>query len=65
MKDTIMRQLVRIGTDTSKKVFQLHGVDADEQVVLSRKLSRHQMVRFFEKLPPTVIGIKACGASHH
>ncbi|MCE2580637.1 IS110 family transposase [Komagataeibacter sp. FNDCR1] len=60
-----MRQLVRIGMDTSKKVFQLHGVDAEERVALSRKLSRHQMIRFFEKLPPTVIGIEACGASHH
>lgn len=60
-----MHQLVRIGMDTSKKVFQLHGVDAEERVALSRKLSRHQMIRFFEKLPPTVIGIEACGASHH
>lgn len=60
-----MSQLIRIGMDTSKKVFQLHGVDADERVVLSRKLSRHQMIRFFANLPPTVIGIEACGASHH
>ncbi|MCJ8352851.1 hypothetical protein [Novacetimonas hansenii] len=34
MKETIMRQLVRIGMDTSKKVFQLHGVDAEERVAL-------------------------------
>lgn len=60
-----MSQLIRIGMDTSKKVFQLHGVDADERVVLSRKLSRHQMIRFFTNLAPTVIGIEACGASHH
>ncbi|MCJ8355710.1 IS110 family transposase, partial [Novacetimonas hansenii] len=59
-----MPQLIRIGIDTSKKVFQLHGMDAEELVALGRKLSRHPMIRFFEKLPPTVIGIEACGASH-
>jgi transposase len=51
--------------DTSKTVFQLHGVNAAEEVVLRRKLRRKEMVKFFEKLPATVIAIEACGASHH
>jgi transposase len=51
--------------DTSKHIFQLHGVDAAEQVVLRKRLGREQMVDFFAKLPPTVIGMEACGASHH
>lgn len=50
VKETIMHQWVRIGMYTAKKVFQLHGVDAQERVALNRKLSRHQMIRFFEKL---------------
>src|SRR5471030_1671751 len=50
--------------DTSKHIFQLHGVDAAEQVVLRRKLRRSQVLSFFAKLPPTVIGMEACGASH-
>jgi transposase len=50
--------------DTSKHVFQLHGVDAAEVPVLRKKLRRKEMVTFFEKLPPTVIAIEACGASH-
>lgn len=60
-----MEQITRIGMDTSKKVFQLHGVDAAERPVLRKKLTRREMVRFFEKLPPTVIAIEACGSSHH
>lgn len=60
-----MEQPIRIGMDTSKSVFQLHGVNAAEEVVLRRKLRRKDMVRFFEKLPPTVVAIEACGASHH
>src|ERR1700742_505466 len=51
--------------DTSKHVFQLHGVNAAEAVVLRKKLRRKEMVAFFEKLAPTVIAIEACGASHH
>ena len=60
-----MDQISRIGMDTSKHVFQLHGVNAAEEVVLRKKLRRKEMVAFFEKLAPTVIAIEACGASHH
>ena len=60
-----MNQIIRIGMDTSKHFFQLHGVDAAEQPVLRRKLRRHQVLAFFAKLPPTVIGMEACGAAHY
>ncbi len=60
-----MEQIMRIGMDTSKHVFQLHGVNAAEQPVLRKKLHRKEMVAFFEKCPPTVIAIEACGGSHH
>ncbi len=60
-----MEQITRIGMDTSKNVFQLHGVDATEKPVLRKKLTRREMTRFFEKLPPTVVAIEACGSSHH
>jgi transposase len=51
--------------DTSKHIFQLHGVNAAEEPVLRKKLRRKEMFAFFEKLAPTVIAIEACGASHH
>src|SRR6201991_1311768 len=51
--------------DTSKHIFQLHGVDAAEQVVLRKKFSRKLVLEFFAKLPPTVIGMEACGASQY
>ena len=60
-----MEQLTRIGMDTSKHIFQLHGVNAVEAPVLRKKLRRRDMVAFFAKLNPTVIAIEACGASHH
>ncbi len=51
--------------DTSKHVFQLHGVNAAEEAVLRKKLRRQDLIAFFDKLPPTMVGIEACGGSHH
>ncbi len=59
-----VEQISRIGMDTSKHFFQLHGVNAAEVPVLRKKLRRKDMIAFFEKLAPTAIAIEACGASH-
>jgi transposase len=55
----------RIFIDTSKQVFQVHGVDAAEQPVLRRKLRRSEMIPFFAALAPTPVGLEACGAAHY
>ena len=60
-----MEQVIRIGLDTSKHVFQVHGVDGSERAVLRRQLSRVQVEKFFAGLAPTVVGLEACGASHY
>ena len=60
-----MEQVSRIGLDTSKRIFQVHGVDKAERPVLRRKLSRSAMMAFFAKLPPTIVAMEACGASHY
>src|SRR4051794_29436554 len=60
-----VEQVSRIGMDTSKHIFQLHGVDATERPVLRRKLRRRDMIAFVERLSPTRVAIEACGASHH
>jgi transposase len=51
--------------DTSKYIFQLHGVDAAERVVLRKQLARKAMLKFYADLPPTLVVIEACGAAHH
>src|SRR5260370_35623948 len=58
-------RIIRIGLDTSKHVFQVHGVDENEQPVVRRRLGRSEVERFFAKLAPSRIGLEACGASHH
>jgi transposase len=58
-------ELKRVGLDTSKAVFTVHGVDHGERVVVRRDLKRSALEGFFAKLAPTVVALEACGASHH
>ena len=60
-----MQSITTIGLDIAKSVFQVHGVDAAGQVVLRRQLKRRYVLKFFEKLPPCLVGIEACASSHH
>jgi len=55
----------RIGIDLAKQVFQVHGVDGQEKVVVRKKLSRAQMLVYFQKLPPCLIGMEACSSAHY
>ena len=54
-----------IGLDLAKSVFQVHGVDASGVVVVRKTLRRAQVLPFFAKLPPCLVGMEACGTSHH
>src|SRR5215813_5602092 len=56
---------IRIGLDIAKNVFQAHGVDDKGTVVIRKRLRRPDILRFFASLPPCLIGIEACSASHH
>ena len=56
---------LRIGLDIAKSVFQVHGVDAEGNVILRRQLKRRYILAFFQKLPPCLVGIEACASSHH
>ena len=60
-----MNKISVIGLDLAKNLFQLHGVDADGEVVLRKQLKRAQLHRFFAKLPPCLIGMEACGGVHY
>jgi transposase len=55
----------RTGMDTSRSMFQLHGVDDNDVVGVRRHFRRTEMIRYFEKLPPTLVAIESCGRSRH
>ena len=60
-----MQTVTTIGLDIAKSVFQVHGVDANGQVVIRRQLKRRYILAFFQKVPPCLVGIEACASSHH
>src|SRR3979490_1985058 len=64
-REPSVAKIIRIGVDTSKSVFVLHGVDTAEHAILRKKLRRKQVLEFFAKLEPTKVGLEACGGSHY
>ena len=58
-------QISTIGLDIAKNVFQVHGIDAAEKVVVRRRLRRRQVLEFFKALPPCLIGMEACATAHY
>ncbi|MBT3764711.1 MAG: IS110 family transposase [Rhodospirillales bacterium] len=60
-----MNEVITIGVDLAKNVFQIHGVDAEGAVIIRRQLRRRQVLPFFKKQPSCLVGIEACATSHH
>ncbi len=60
-----MTEVTTIGLDLAKSVFQVHGVDASGKSVIRRQLRRRQVLAFFKRLPPCLVGLEACASSHY
>lgn len=60
-----MKQVSTIGLDLSKHVFQVLGADNEGSRVFNRKLRRNEVLRFFGRLPPCLVGMEECGAAHY
>jgi len=60
-----MSEIITIGIDIAKNVFQIHGVDETGEVVVRRQLRRRQVLPFFHRLPACLVGMEACASSHH
>lgn len=58
-------QVTTVGLGLAKNIFQVHGITDDGEVAFNRALRRAQLLKFFEYLDPCLVGIEACGTSHH
>lgn len=56
--------MTTIGLDLAKYVFQVHGVDAEGNVVEKRRLRRSQVIAYFASIPPCLVGMEACATAH-
>jgi transposase len=59
-----MSEIITVGLDLAKNVFQVHGSDDSGRAVLRKKLRRTQVLEFFSQLPPCVVAMEACGGAH-
>src|SRR5262245_8527828 len=60
-----MGEVIIIGLDIAKSVFQVHGIDVDGTVVIRKRIGRARVMEFFAALRPCLIGIEACPTAHH
>src|SRR4029077_338734 len=60
-----MQTITTVGLDIAKSVFQVHGIDAEGQVVIRRQLKRRYVLAFFQKLAPCLVGIESCASSQY
>jgi transposase len=60
-----MSEVIIVGLDLAKGVFQVHGEDAEGHKLLARPLRRSQTGAFFAKLPACVVAMEACASAHH
>lgn len=64
-KDRSMEKITTVGLDLAKSVFQVHGIARDGTVIVRRALRRFQVLDFFRRLQPCLVGMEACGSAHH
>jgi transposase len=62
---TDLSTVTTVGLDIAKYVFQVHGVDTAGHVVVAKAIKRKDVLSFFASLPPCLVGLEACGTSHH
>jgi transposase len=60
-----MTEIIRVGLDLAKKAFEVHAVNAQEQIVVRRSLRRSQLLTWFAEHPRCLIGIEAYGTAKH
>ena len=59
-----MSEIITVGLDLAKNVFQVHGADGEGAAILRKKLRRAQVLNFFAKLPPCLVAMETCGGAH-
>ena len=59
------KSITVIGLDLAKSVFQVHGINAEGEVVVRRKLSRSRVLAYFNQLDPCLVGMEACATAHY
>lgn len=60
-----MDEVIIVGVDLAKNIFQAHGAAADGSVIFRKKLSRPQFAKFMSELPACIVAMEACATAHY
>src|SRR6202140_1142513 len=64
-REPSMGDITTIGLDLAKSVFQVHAIDEAGSGMMRKRLRRTQVLGFFAKVPPCLVGLEACATAHH
>jgi len=64
-QEAFVEQIITVGLDLAKHVFQVHGANRNDAAVLRKRIRREQLLGFFAKLPRCMVAMEACGGAHH
>ncbi|EBA07834.1 transposase [Sagittula stellata E-37] len=62
--EAVISEIITVGFDLAKNVFQVHSADTRGAAVLRRKLRQAEVLEFFAKLPPRLVAMETCGGAH-
>ena len=65
LEEASVSEIITIGIDLAKSVFQVHGADRGGNAILRKKLRRDQVLAFFASLPRCVVAMEACASAHY
>jgi len=65
LREPSLGEVITIGLDIAKSVFQVHGIDVAGAVVIRKRVTRAKVLEYFGELPPCLVGIEACPSAHH
>ena len=60
-----MKKFIRTAIDLGKNYFQVHGLESEGGLSMSRKLKRSKVLEFYSQIEPCRVGMEACGSAHY
>jgi hypothetical protein len=60
-----MDEIITIGIDLAKSIFQIHAITSSGEVALAKAVRRRDLLTLLGRLPPCLIGMEACASSHY
>lgn len=61
----MQQEIVTVGLDLAKNVFQVHAIGTEGKIIERRQLRRAEVLKFFSGLRPCLVGMEACASANY